>query len=359
MLGSNCLWSLRKKSCKEEGEEEEDFENDEVVEPSSSKASKNASGEKRHFGKARKFQRMMKAGSVPEDIIKLFNDGAQQSKQPRLFKTQLINKLFKQDKGGEYILCSDSPTFQAWKKNVDKTWASQGSVGMPEMVMLWKVFQGNQEAMSLAEAKGQIFEKDGMWHHGMSSAGRKKSTSDQMDLQGGSVDIDVDSFGALSIFLSQRDWAKFGQDAAEGAVQQPALKRAKSQLCLTDAPASLATPAPPPQPKLVKCTWKQLEKTVMDAKSANERLQRDCSRLVIKVRAAADGKLIDKAKSMVALLSENINALNECQMWEQVPNTDGNEKLKVEAFFGEVAKKTEECNENLEELKAVCKARGL
>ena len=84
---------------------------------------------------------------------------------------------------------------------------------------------------------------------------------------------------------------------------------------------SLAPPSnqavPPSQPKVVKLSWKMLEKTVGDAKGANERLQRDCGRLVIKVRAAADEKLISKAKAMVALLSENISALNECQMWEQ------------------------------------------
>ena len=348
----------------EEGEEEENFDDDDVVEPSSSKATKD---EKRHHGKARKWQRMLKAGQIPDDIVQMYNNTALQQKQPRLFRTQLINKLFQVDSNGEYTLCSDSPSFQAWKTNVDKTWASQKTVGMPPMVMLWQVFHGNELAMQAAEAAGQIFERNGMYH-AATSAGRCKTTADLMDLQGGSVDLDASSFAAMSNFLGKRDWAKYGQELEDPASEPPALKRGKSTLCLTDAPqASLALAIPSSQakqvplaePKVLKLTWKMVEKTIGDAKGANERLQRDCSRLVVKVRTAEDDKLINKAKALVALLAENISALNECQMWEQVPGTDGNEKSKVESFLSNLAKKTEEVNEGLEELKAVCKARGL
>ena len=62
---------------------------------------------------------------------------------------------------------------------------------------------------------------------------------------------------------------------------------------------------------------------------------------------------------MVAVLSDNLQTLQECQMWESIPNSNGNEKDKVENFFKELAKKTEEVNECMEEVKAVCKARGL
>ena len=348
----------------EEGEEEESFANDEVVEPSGSKVAKE---DKRHYGKARKWQRMLKAGNIPDDIVQMYNNAALQQKQPRLFRTQLINKLFQVDSNGDYTLCSDSPSFQAWKKNVDKVWASQQTIGMPPMVMLWQVFHGNEQAMQSAEAAGQIFERNGMYHHASTSAGRTKSTSDQMDLQGGSVDLDANSFSAMSSFLGQRDWAKYGQWSDETEAQQPMLKKGKSQLCLTDAPQAYMAMAVPPsqkqlpsaEPKVVKLSWKMVEKTVGDAKGANERLQRDCGRLVVKVRSTGDEKLISKAKAMVSLLAENIAALTECQMWELVPDTGGNEKPKVEAFFANLAKKTEEVNEGLEELKAVCKARGL
>ena len=389
----------------EEGEEEEEFEDDEEVEPeevkkgpnkgpqakkapkakakakakAGSKSGKNTgktgkvqkgklkkkTEDKRHYGKARKFQRMLKSGQIPDDIMKLYQDQALREKQPRLFRTQLINSLFQQDDNGEYVLCSDSPSFQAWKCNVDKKFSSQQTTGVPQMIMLWQIFHGNADAMKEAERQGQIFERGGLWHHASATSGREKSTADQMDLQGGSVDLDANSFAAMSNFLGKRDWAKYGEKQLGDSVQQ--LKRGKSTLALCDGEVSLdnlqllpsTSSKQPKEPKLVKLTWKMLEKNIGDAKGANERLQRDCSRLVVKVRPSGDEKLIQKAKTTVSKLAENIAALNECQMWEEVPNTDGNEKTAVESFFGEIAQKTEEVNEALEELKAVCKARGL
>ena len=90
-----------------------------------------------------------------------------------------------------------------------------------------------------------------------------------------------------------------------------------------------------------------------------QRLQRDFNRLVVKVRGARDEKLTEKMKTMVALLTENPSLLNQGLMWEQVPNSDGNEKIKVEKFLKELASKTEEVHEGMEEVKADCKARGL
>lgn len=51
----------------EEGEEEEEKEQDEEVEPE-------PSTEKRNYAKARKFGRLFKAGQVPADIMKMYNE---------------------------------------------------------------------------------------------------------------------------------------------------------------------------------------------------------------------------------------------------------------------------------------------
>ena len=51
--------------------------------------------------------------------------------------------------------------------------------------------------------------------------------------------------------------------------------------------------------------------------------------------------------------------LNDCQMWETIQDTDDMSKDKVEAWLGSLADKTDMANEELEELKAICKARGL
>ena len=46
-------------------------------------------------------------------------------------------------------------------------------------------------------------------------------------------------------------------------------------------------------------------------------------------------------------------------MWEQIPNSDGNEASLVEEFFDKLANKTEEVHEAVEKTKAVLKARCL
>ena len=78
----------------------------------------------------------------------------------------------------------------------------------------------------------------------------------------------------------------------------------------------------------------------------------------MKVRGG-DKKLTDEMKAVVNLLTENLQSLQECQMWEEVPGSDGNEKNKVEDYFKQIAEKTEKANESMEQVKAVCKARGL
>ena len=53
--------------------------------------------ETRDYGKARKMARMLKSGNVPDDIRRLY-DSANQQANPRLFKTELINRLFQVNK---------------------------------------------------------------------------------------------------------------------------------------------------------------------------------------------------------------------------------------------------------------------
>ena len=103
----------------EEGEEEEVKETDDIVEPGQDRKC-----EKRSYHKARKFQRMLKQGLIPDEIVAMYNDANVKQKQPRLYRTELVNRLFQKTKAGEWVLCHDSPEFLSWKKNSDQSWAS-------------------------------------------------------------------------------------------------------------------------------------------------------------------------------------------------------------------------------------------
>lgn len=238
----NLQQSLEVATAGEEGEEEEATEKDPEVDP----------GEKRDYAKARKFARMLKQGQVPEEVVTLYNDSALQSKQPRLFKTELINRLFKKDSKGGFVLCHNDPEFVSWKKNMDKSFATQKSVGVPKSIMLWQVFQGNKNAMQDAEKEGDIYEVNGFWHHGKVTAGRTKSTTDTMQLKAGSVALDVDQFSGLSSFLGNRDWAKFGKECGEEALPASSSGR---RLALQDGFPSPASSARLGSRLLVSQTW--------------------------------------------------------------------------------------------------------
>ena len=191
----------------EEGEEEEDKEDDDCVDPE-------AASERRHYAKARKFGRLMKKGLIPDEILTLYQDASTQQKQPRLFRTELVNRLFKKTKSGEYVLCHDSPEFQSWKRNTDQAWATQKTEGVAYSIMLWNTFHGSETGFQDAAARGDICQENGMWYHTVVSAGRTKSSTDTQQLASGSVKLDTESFAAFNKFLGSRKlgevWADYG-----------------------------------------------------------------------------------------------------------------------------------------------------
>ena len=55
-----------------------------------------------------------------------------------------------------------------------------------------------------------------------------------------------------------------------------------------------------------KLTWKSVQSTVADAKAASERLLRDASRYVQKIREANDTGLVSKMSDIMGALQGNI-----------------------------------------------------
>ena len=73
--------------------------------------------EKRDYAKARKFNKLVKNGSLPEGVM-LLVDRVSNSDAPRKNKTALINALFKKDgKDGELTLNMSGQAWQSFKSN--------------------------------------------------------------------------------------------------------------------------------------------------------------------------------------------------------------------------------------------------
>lgn len=133
----------------EEGEEEEIVEEDPEIDAK----------EKRNYGKARKFARATQAGEIPDAIKEMYQNASKYSKQPRLFRTELVNRLFKKTSKGEFVLCHEDPAFTSWKRNIDTKFTTADSVGVPYMVILWQTFQGQEHALQEALKRGDIYMK--------------------------------------------------------------------------------------------------------------------------------------------------------------------------------------------------------
>ena len=81
--------------------------------------------------------------------------------------------------------------------------ATAETVGVPYSIMLWQVFQGQEQAMKVAEQKGDIFEDKRMWHQRRVSAGRTKTSTEAMQLSGGKTKLDVDQFASMNQWLGK------------------------------------------------------------------------------------------------------------------------------------------------------------
>lgn len=333
----------------EEGEEEGAVEDTEVE-----------AGETRNYHKARKFARMLKAGQLPADITALYQVAAEKSGHPRLFRTELINRLFQKNSKGEWVLATGSQEFTSWKESQDKKFTTAQSIGMPYSIVLWQTFQGNKEGMREAQERGDIYEENGMWYFKQVNTGRTKECQDNMKLSGGSAALSVDEFHDMGSFMKERAWSKYGEQTAD-MIENTSASASGSRRgpeMVQDVPSTPTQIVLAKDKTGSKVLWKHVENTVNEAKGANERLQRDCARYVQKVRNCGDSALVDKVKGITETLGANLKILSECQMWQEVPNTDML-RSKVEEFMGSVADSTEKANERLEEVKAISKARGL
>ena len=317
-----------------EGEEEEAFEDDEPQEED----------HHRSYPKARKWARMIKAGQVPDDLQKLYEEGAKNSSTPRLFKSQFINKVFQKNSRGEYVLAPGSAESETFKKNSEIRSNSSLVTGLPYSIMLWTNFHGNEQALNDAERRGDIYQKDGFWHFKTVQTAIEKKQEGSMVVHGGRAELTLDEYSQMNQFMSSRPWSQFGKALAPpNAAPGVTASSSAMQKAICDAPQKL--------------TWASVEEDIKEAKGAQERLQRECQRLAAKVSDKKDDKINETLKVVMQQLSQRECQLAQCIIFQSVEGT-GMEKSKVENFFADLGQATEDANEKLESTKSIARTRG-
>ena len=238
----------------------------------SSKSSKKAR-EKRNRGKARKFKKMYDSGAIPDHILDLFEKESKRHPKPREFKSELINKLFKEDGKGGYKMVADNPWFQQQKESFHKKYGKDEQQGTPKDVFVYQVFHGNSEALEAAIEKGSVqqWDQDGVVFCGFrkTKAGVENGKVDKYNMGSGQVKLKGDQWQAMSKAFKSLSWsfsgggpAGSGEGQASGSSFGPSSKKQKSIESghLTEQMAQVLTDAKGAQEKLYGTAMKMLNK---------------------------------------------------------------------------------------------------
>lgn len=266
----------------------------------------------------------MDAGQLPEEIRELYEkgpEGAMTAGGKRLFRTNLINKLFQKTSNGQYVLATDTPVWKSFVQQTDTKYTDAGSKGVPRSILLWQVFQGNERALEDAIACGDVYEKDGFFHYGRLKTGRSKAQEQTMHLGGGEAKVSVDEMQDLHAgFFGKRPFQQGGGEVWQKAFSDSPLHQRRS---------SASTEAPPKrqkalcdgtveEPEDVKdmVKWSNVDRQVGEAKLTQERLLKDAGRYASKVRGCKEQQLSKMLKEVIAICNTNLTDLQHCQMFQ-------------------------------------------
>ena len=224
----------------------------------------------RDRGKSRRYKKLLNAKAIPEHIQEMIEEQSKKETQPRKFKTMLINKLFEKNSKGQYDMVANQPVFESYKEATHKRYGSEETRGKPRSVFLYDTFHGNAEALQAAIEEGAVltWNQDGIAFCGFkgTTAGVEKSTSATSKLATGKTDLEKKEYATLSKAFGSMGW-EFGggsnekTSTASGSGGQPTAKTGLKQLENVEL-----TPA--------------MQELLTDAKSANQRLETNCVKLL-------------------------------------------------------------------------------
>ena len=158
---------------------------------------------------------MIKSGQVPEDLQQLYEEGSKNSPPPRLFKSQLINKVFQQNTRGESVFAPGNTQCEVFKKNSRFASKNLKLLGCLTPSCRGKN-PGKPASFEWAERRGDVYQKDGYYHVRTIATAIEKKQGSSMVLHGGQANLTKDEYSQMSQFMSGRPWSQFGTGASCG-----------------------------------------------------------------------------------------------------------------------------------------------
>ena len=100
-------------------------------------------GEYRDKGKGQKWKKMCDQHAIPSHILDMFHKESKKQKEPRKWKTQIINKPFKKNPTTKkYDMVADQPWFNSFRGASTTDFGVEQTKGKPKSVFLHSKFHG-------------------------------------------------------------------------------------------------------------------------------------------------------------------------------------------------------------------------
>ena len=111
----------------------------------------------RDKGKAEKFSKMLRAGTLPPHIANMWEIQAKSAEiGERAFKTKLVNSLFKRQADGTLKVDTDQHFFEEYRSIYETHLAKDKRKSLPRGIMLATHFGGNERLMQSSLDKGEL-----------------------------------------------------------------------------------------------------------------------------------------------------------------------------------------------------------
>ena len=325
---------------------------------------------------------MSDPGAIPEHIMLMFETEAAKHPKPRKFKSDLINKLVKEDGNGGYTMCADDPWFQQQKEMIHKKYGKDEHQGTPRDVFAYQVFHGNFEALDSASQKGSVqqWTQDGVDSCGYrkTKAGVENSKQEMTKFGANQVQLKGSQYQALNKAFRTMSW-KFSMDGQDTMAQVGGTSSGSGQA----------------KPLENAGLTKEMVETLTEAKNAHEKLHSTAMKLLSKFSCLDDKKefkttvmalkdwslkndhiltwqaffylLLHKNVHVHAtpfiLFSRNLANYVSCCVCmllpcQELPDTQALTPTHFGIFMTEQAVSTKKLNEEVEKFKALLKTRG-
>lgn len=111
----------------------------------------------RHKGKGEKFNKLLRAGQLPAQIVHMWEHGAASSGMgERAYKTKLVNTLMKQQSDGSYLVDTDCHMYKRYQEVYETHLSRDQQKAVPRGIMLASYFHGDEALMNKSIASGEL-----------------------------------------------------------------------------------------------------------------------------------------------------------------------------------------------------------